>query len=169
MAAKSARCAVDGKRLFDRPVGGVVSITHETMSLMWSHAQTDRQAPEAGGVLLGRLITDAEDVIVDHATPPSPVDRATRVRFFRSRRPANAAIRTYWEQSSATCNYLGEWHTHPEDRPTPSCIDLRNWQRVLTKSTFEQDFLLFIIVGRVELRLWELRVGERSPHLLRPV
>jgi integrative and conjugative element protein (TIGR02256 family) len=136
---------------------------------MWSHAQTDRSTPEAGGMLLGRLIAGADDAIVDRVTLPSPDDHASRFHFFRARRPANLVIRKHWEQSSATCNYLGEWHTHPEDRPTPSCVDLRNWRRILTKSTFEQDFLLFIIVGRVELRVWELREGERVPRLLEPV
>ena len=165
----SARCAVASKHLFRRIDGSTVSIAAEAAALMWSHAQTDGASLEAGGILLGRLIAECDDVVVDLALPPSPDDRATRFRFFRARGAANLAIRAHWERSSGTRIYLGEWHSHPEDRPTPSCLDLHNWNRILSKSVFEQDSLFFIIVGRVELRLWELRTGERAPHLLQPI
>lgn len=157
------------EHLYRRRNGGAIKIGADAAALIWSHAQTDDIKPEAGGLLLGRQVSESNDVIVDRATPPSAKDRATRFRFFRAKGPANRAIRKYWEGSSGTCNYLGEWHSHPENVPVPSCIDYRNWRRLLIKSVIDQDFLLFVIVGRVELRLWELRAGSKSPELLERV
>ena len=133
---------------------------------MHKHRQTAPTTPEAGGILLGRLIIDSHDIVIDDVTVPSEHDRASRFWFFRSKRTANTIIRKAWSSSNATRIYLGEWHTHPEDTPSPSCIDLRNWRRILRKSCIEQDFLLFAIVGRVDLRLWELTKEDPSPTLL---
>lgn len=152
--------------VYRRLNGGVVRISSDAVSLMRSHVQVDEDLPESGGILLGRLIAESNDVIVDHAIPPCSEDRASRFRFFRAARPANQSIHDYWERSCGACNYLGEWHTHPEDCPTPSCIDRRNWLRILKKSKLEQEFLFFIIIGRVNLRLWELRSGCKVPDLL---
>ena len=52
-------------------------------------------------------------------------------------------------------NYLGEWHTHPEDVPSPSSHDRRDWLRTLDTAQFEQSFLFFIIVGRTSIGVWE--------------
>jgi len=70
--------------------------------------------PEAGGVLLGRHILETGDIIVDLITEPMPSDRQGRFRFFRARRPHQAAIDRAWRASGGTYTYLGEWHTHPE-------------------------------------------------------
>jgi len=163
-----ASFAVTNKNVFKRPGGGLVSIASGAYSVMQAHAQTDAKLPEAGGILLGRLIMNCDDVIVDDALPPFPEDRASRFRFFRARGPANKAIKANWERSSGTCNYLGEWHTHPEPQPTPSCLDTRNWKRILKRSMLEQDFLLFIIVGQEDVHVWELQVDQRSPQVLMP-
>ena len=63
--------------------------------------------------------------------------------------------------------YLGDWHSHPEDRLTPSPVDRRDWSGTLERAVYEQDFLLFAIVGRKSLCLWEGRpAGRRNTPLL---
>lgn len=47
-------------------------------------------------------------------------------------------------------DYLGEWHTHPEDSPSPSTIDTDGWQRICSK---RKTPMLFVIVGTQD-RLW---------------
>ena len=41
-------------------------------------------------------------------------------------------------------DYLGEWHTHPEDLPKPSDKDLREWRILLRE---QRRPLVFLIVG----------------------
>lgn len=154
---------------FKRATEGHVRVGDVALARMDQHRQIEPNAPEAGGILLGRLIVDSHDIVIDDVAVPSEHDRASRFRFFRSKRNANTVIRKTWSSSNATCIYLGEWHTHPEDTPSPSWTDLRNWRRVLRKSCIEQDFLLFAIVGRVDLRLWELTKNEPRPILLQEI
>lgn len=46
--------------------------------------------------------------------------------------------------------YLGEWHSHPQDRPHPSAIDRGSWAR--TRRLHNRP-LVFLIVGRTDVWL----------------
>jgi integrative and conjugative element protein (TIGR02256 family) len=45
-------------------------------------------------------------------------------------------------------DYVGEWHTHPEDVPAPSTIDLQEWSIVMKRNPGKP--MIFLIVGRKE-------------------
>ena len=146
--------------------GGRIVLGEASLGLIQRYIQTKSDMNEAGGMLLGRLIINSEDVIVDEATEPTKKDKQFRFFFWRSKVDAQVKVNEAWRNSDKTRVYLGEWHTHPEDVPSPSCIDLKNWRRIVRKSTFEYDSLFFLIAGRVEIRIWELHRGERAPVLL---
>jgi len=38
-----------------------------------------------------------------------------------------------WAASGGEVAYIGEWHTHPENVPSPSGIDQREWRRLIAK------------------------------------
>ena len=119
-----------------------------------------------GGVLLGRLIVNTEDVVVDEITKPGPDDIRGRYRFKRSSNSAQPRVVSAWRESTGTKIYLGDWHSHPEDHPSPSSVDRRDWNRVVKRAVYEQDFLLFAIVGRRSIGVWEgRRIGRRSTAL----
>ncbi len=147
-----------------RANGGILEFSGDSATVLRAHRQLRDAATEAGGMLLGRLISSTADVIVDRVTRPSPHDRRSRFAFFRARRPAQAAVDHAWNESCQVINYLGEWHTHPEDHPTPSCIDRRDWNKIVSRAHFEQDALFFAIVGRVSTRVWE--VSKSQPRLV---
>ena len=64
-----------------------------------------------------------------------------------------------WEQSNHIKAYLGEWHTHDQDNPSPSFVDKRSWLRISKRNNnFDQS--CFIIVGHKEFRLWNIANGE---------
>ena len=85
-----------------------------------AHRQLQDSSPEAGGVMLGRLILGTSDVVVDAVTGPCTEDKYSRFTFFRSRRRAQQIVDEAWHTSCGTKIYLGDWHTHPEDIPRPS-------------------------------------------------
>jgi integrative and conjugative element protein (TIGR02256 family) len=141
-----------------------VVVTDAAMAVFDRHRQVRPRSREAGGVLLGRLVLESSDVIIDAASEPAPKDVRSRFRFFRAALPAQRVVNAAWADSGGSKNYLGEWHSHPEDVPSPSGTDLEDWHRVVLKTLCEQDFLLFVIVGRVSIKLWELsRVKELVP------
>ncbi|TSC33934.1 Mov34/MPN/PAD-1 family protein [Corallococcus sp. Z5C101001] len=141
----------------------------DTLALeqMIAFRQVTARHPEGGGVLLGRFLVDCDDVVVDEVTVPMPGDRQRRLAFYRSRMPHQRIIDIRWRESQGTCQYLGEWHTHPESRPTPSCVDLTDWRRRLREDHFASRSILFLIVGIHEVRGWEGFRHSLEIHSLR--
>jgi integrative and conjugative element protein (TIGR02256 family) len=151
---------------FRRSSGGVVEFNDEAFQIMQSHRQISPKAAESGGMLLGRLIDNNRDVVIDRVTVPINEDKKWRFFFFRQKEPAQRIIEQVWSDSKAVTNYLGEWHTHPEDVPSPSSVDLAEWARISQKATFEQDFLLFVIVGRERTLAWEVSRSNLAISML---
>ena len=151
-----------------RPNGGDVEFGAHAREVLMQMRQLDDDAPESGGVLLGRLVVSTEDVVVDEVTTPGPYDKGSRYLFRRSRRSAQPRVTAAWHGTDGTRIYLGDWHSHPENEPHSSSIDRRDWSRTLQRATYEQDFLLFAIVGQQSIAIWEGRhVGRRSTVLER--
>ena len=154
---------------FWRPDAGVVEFGDAALARLLAYRQMDAGTREAGGILLGRLIMGSPDIVVDEAAGPLPTDRRGRFFFFRAKRPSQLLVDHAWHASGQTRNYLGEWHTHPEDDPSPSCFDRRNWSRIVARAQFEQSSLLFAIVGRAHVRVWEVSNALTTPSALAPV
>lgn len=151
---------------FARPGGGHLEFGPQAIESLMAMRQLEEDQPEAGGVLLGRLIVNTEDVVVDEVTTPSLADTRSRYFFRRSRHSAQPRVNEAWKETVGTRIYLGDWHSHPEDHPTPWCVDRRDWNRVLKRAVYEQDFLFFVIVGRKSIGLWEgRRTGKSSTSL----
>jgi integrative and conjugative element protein (TIGR02256 family) len=142
--------------IFERPNGGMLRISDSVLAVVETHRQRSCWATEAGGVLLGRLIIERPDIVVDAVTVPTKKDARSRFAFHRAARPTQNAVDRAWAASDGERNYLGEWHTHPEDIPHPSSIDRRGWVRLARTAQFEQDSLVFLIIGRVTIAAWEV-------------
>jgi integrative and conjugative element protein (TIGR02256 family) len=157
---------VTGELPYHRANGRRVAFAAAAHAVLDRHRQTCDGAREAGGVLLGRLIGDTGDVVVDEATEPMAEDVRRRFAFFRRKKPAQRVVDRAWLDSGGTRIYLGEWHSHQEERPTPSNQDLRNWRAIVNGAAYEQDDLLFVIIGTRGQGVWTLRRGEETPERL---
>jgi integrative and conjugative element protein (TIGR02256 family) len=155
--------------VYARPNGGRIKLPSEVIASIHDYVQNERHKPEAGGVMLGRYIIDSIDIVIDKISFPMPGDRATRTTFFRKKRAHQLIINREWEFSSHTCTYLGEWHTHPEPYPSPSCIDNINWKRKLKNDVVDSDSLFFLIVGTSDMRMWEGHIFSRTISLLKSI
>lgn len=159
------------RRLWFERVGtrpGSVEIAPAALRTLDSFRQGDRGDPEAGGVLLGRLIEESDDVVIDEVSVPSTGDRRGRTFFQRARRAAQKIVNRAWRKSRGTRVYLGEWHTHPEPVPHPSGQDFSDWYRIVRSARFEHDFLLFAIVGTQTVRMWVVDRGAADARELMP-
>ena len=141
--------------VFGKSAGGKFEIGSLALQCMLGFVQDTPKKLEAGGVLLGRHIIGCTDIVVDEITLPINGDYRERRRFFRSRKAHQEVINRAWRESSGTCVYLGEWHTHPEADPEPSPIDVCDRQRRLHRDVVYCDTLYFIIVGTCQLKVWE--------------
>lgn len=145
----------NNKAIFIRSDGGKFKISKNALTCMEKFIQHVDCQNESGGVLLGRYIINSNDIVVDEITKPTSEDKAGRFFFFRKQKKHQGFIKRIWNETEGTCNYLGEWHTHPEDCPNPSTQDIVNWKKLLRKTKFEEDYLYFVILGRKKLVVWE--------------
>lgn len=151
---------------FTRFNSGVIELRKSAEATLLAYRQLDIHAKEAGGMLLGRIIENCDDIVIDEVTTPLASDKSGRFFFFRGKKAAQKLIDESWQKSEATRIYLGEWHTHPEDEPTPSSQDLANWNRIVNKAVYEQESLFFLIVGRKRVRLWEINKSTKELFVL---
>ena len=128
-------------------------VTKGAVEQMRAFTQKSRWQSEAGGVLLGRHLLDSADVVIDEVTTPQSSDQRTRFTFFRSKKHESLA-RQRWLEQASTMAYLGLWHTHPENDPTPSSVDRNDWTQAVSRDVFDGDRLFFPIVGIQRLRIW---------------
>lgn len=145
--------------IFRRPGSGRVVMAPQAAEVFMAERQLQTSDREAGGLLLGRFFADSSDVLVDEATRPTQKDRRWRFAIWRGKRAAQEIVDSAWGASGGTRNYLGEWHSHPESLPSPSKKDLSNWSRIVEKARYEQAALVFVIVGREDVGVWELCRG----------
>lgn len=140
---------------FTKSNKGILKLSKNVISSMNEFVQDEKFKDEAGGVLLGRFILNTKDIIVDKVTTPLYGDLRGRYQYIREADNHQKLIIDAWNKSAGTCNYLGEWHTHPENYPNPSSQDLKNWKEILNTRTFSSQYLYFVIVGIEEVRVWE--------------
>ncbi|WP_189343224.1 MULTISPECIES: Mov34/MPN/PAD-1 family protein [unclassified Mesorhizobium] len=122
----------------------LVVVENHVIDAVSAHAQTGRDAAEAGGILIGSY--RGRHIDICECTVPMPADRRLRYMFDRLDTGHDRAAKEAWRKSQRTETYVGEWHTHPEDYPSPSGLDLRTWSNVMRHH--REGPVLFLIVGR---------------------
>lgn len=123
--------------------GGQVLIEATVVMTINRYRQNAPRKTEAGGILLGQR--RGKHVHVIEATKPAHTDRRTRMRFDRLPATHQEVAMARWHESGGTIDYVGEWHTHPEDRPSPSHIDREAWLAICQAR--EPNAMIFIIAG----------------------
>ena len=122
--------------------GGLLVIMPSSLNRLLTYCQLDSYSTEAAGVLIGER--RGLHLVVHQISEPGKGD--IRHRYFVDRRGPHhqVVVDKAFASSSGRLQYLGEWHTHPEDTPSPSSIDLGTWQRYLVAN----EQMALVIVGR---------------------
>jgi integrative and conjugative element protein (TIGR02256 family) len=125
--------------------GGLLVIMPAVWMKLLKHRQLHLFSTEAAGVLIGER-RDSH-IVVHEISEPGYGD--IRRRCFVDRRGPHhqAMVDDAFARSSGRLQYLGEWHTHPEDSPSPSPTDFGTWRRHL----FSDEQMALVIVGRKEI------------------
>lgn len=121
----------------------ILRIEPRVIEYVARYRQLTGYSKEAGGQLFGTV--SKQDVVVTRATGPYRGDERGRYSYRSNLKSAQRAID---KQAKKGLNYLGEWHTHAEDCPEESKMDIDAMTRLLRHSTLNVDPLLMLIVGR---------------------
>lgn len=109
------------------------------------YIQDDNKKEESGGVLIGKVYDNHIEIL--DCSEPTQFDKRSRYNFNRSFKSAQEFIDMKFESSQGKEIYLGEWHTHPENNPRPSGIDLKNFEKSLKNNILNSDTHFMIIIG----------------------
>lgn len=133
------------------PDGRIVDILTDVFEEIDKWIQNNETQPESGGYILGYQHEDTGNVTIEKVTPPFENDVRTRFHF----KLCDKMHDNFLEREKINKSYyLGVWHTHPEDKPTPSSIDWEDWKTSLKTEKGGGAYLFFIIAGRKEIRIW---------------
>ncbi|MFI6675233.1 Mov34/MPN/PAD-1 family protein [Kribbella sp. NPDC050470] len=144
-----------------------VSITATALNVIAREARQSRDGLETGGILLGHDF--GQRVEIRHAGDAGPDARRGTHTFDRDLAHATALAEAAWTHDRS--QWLGEWHTHPNQEPVPSPRDLTSYLQHLNDP--ELDFTQFISIivteheGTISAVTWLVDSTHATPISLR--
>lgn len=117
-------------------------ISDEVIAHLLKHRQLRIWSREAGGQLFATF--DGPDVTVRKVTGPRRTDRRGRRHYEPDRAAENSEIRKMYADG---LHFVGDWHTHPEKRPTPSALDAQSLAECVRHSHHQLHAFFLIVVG----------------------
>ena len=121
---------------------GYLLVRGRVLSQIAFQARNVHPANETGGILIGSYRGGHIDVA--SSTVQQSRDFASKYRFHRRDRKHQSYASRAWRRSNGLLTYLGEWHSHPEESPSPSDIDTRSW---VAATQHARRSMVFLIVG----------------------
>lgn len=135
-----------------------IVISGNVLNKMSNYIQWRRNDPESGGILTGEV--HEKKIVIFDCSEPNNYDAQSRYNFLRSKKGAQLFLNDKFLKSGGREVYLGEWHTHPENLPTPSNIDIVNFQESIKVSFINSKNLLMIIMGLKGVYLRVYKKGQ---------
>lgn len=124
-----------------------VKIYKTVIDKMNVYIQNISNKPESGGILMGYVLKENVFAINDISVP-TKFDKASRYNFTRSKENAQLILNKAFKSSNGKQIYLGEWHTHPEDYPSPSSLDLKSIIQQFLGNVLNSPVIFMLIYGR---------------------
>ena len=129
-----------------------VSVDPEVARVWDTHRQSDSEALESFGVLIGTTSVDKRETWIEAVTTPMRLDVRSRFNFELRDPGHQQVVDEMFERSDESRIYLGTWHTHPEARPKPSNVDRDDWRACHQRNRGKP--LAFVLVGIEEVRVF---------------
>jgi integrative and conjugative element protein (TIGR02256 family) len=105
--------------------GHLVVVTEHVLAVLAKYRQIGGQDNEAAGILLGEK--RGPHIVITDLSEPGKGDLRKRNLVDRRGKHHQQKVDDCFQLSGGTVNYIGEWHTHPEDFPKPSLKDRSSW------------------------------------------
>jgi integrative and conjugative element protein (TIGR02256 family) len=128
-----------------------IIISNEVLETFHKSRQIKKAQKEVGGQLFAKI--SQKEITIIKTYLPNRRDKRTYYSFLPNRKKQMEEI---YLSFSHGLHYVGDWHTHPEEFPTPSYIDLESMKECFSKSKHELNNFMLIIVGNSDkyLNLW---------------
>lgn len=136
-----------------------IEITDECLEMLNAKRQFDNN--EDCGILFGSQVSDKKIRINSISESCCDNTSALKCSCHLDVAKANKFIEEEFAKSNQTRFYIGEWHTHPEDHPSPSYQDLKSLKEAYNKNELViSNLILMAIIGRKDI-CWKKYDGEK--------
>lgn len=122
----------------------VIEITEEVVEDIARRVQVD--GPEDVGVIFGSVI-EGGHIRINKLSETCALQR-TKYKCILDASIANEVIKEEFENSNQTRVFVGEWHTHPEEYPTPSYMDVQSIAKDFKTVGEGVGGLILLIIGQ---------------------
>lgn len=122
-------------------------MSEEVSSNLLKHRQQCFLSCESGGMLFTNTLSDSE-IIISYVSEPGARDTRKRRFFKQHEQDAQAIIDEQFKLYAS--HYIGDWHTHAEQKARPSSTDLKSIKDIYIKSTHKRPFFLLLIIPSVD-------------------
>lgn len=141
--------------------GKIVVILEHVLNIMLNYRQLTPTSFEAAGVLIGER--RGPHLVICDLSVPGIGDIRSRYQVNRKGKHHQKKVVECFYSSNGFQQYVGEWHSHPEDYPSPSFIDKQSWRDNLVADIP----MVTIILGRKAL--WVARKENNKIREMREV
>lgn len=100
---------------------------------------------EFGGFLIGYYSEDNKHLHITDTILPKKY-QASRYSFERSTNGIENKLREYYAENPQKV-YIGEWHTHPDNNPTPSATDISAINTIINSKNNSIENPILLIIG----------------------
>jgi len=143
---KPATSVIDGSLVYTHGrINHTIEFVPGVLNTFQKFKQKRFWQKEAGGQLFAKFINETVQIV--KATGPKKTDRRSRFYFYPDRLREQNEINTIYKQG---LHYIGDWHTHAEDKPTPSKRDVKSINECVRESKHDLNGFLLVIVGRLD-------------------
>ena len=104
---------------------------------------------ETGGILIGNYSANLKGAYITQATKQTDDSFAGRFWFKRGTKGLKKLLINYWSEDKY---YLGEWHFHPGNSPSPSRADIDQMNVISTNRKFNCPEPILLIVGQINTK-----------------
>ncbi len=136
--------------------GKNIYIGDSVIELFKVYEQNSKQDNEGCGILMCSIDKHTNDVYINYATKPQSYDIRKYAYFFLKDKKHQEQLDEIHKESKGTVFLCGTWHSHPEDIPRASRLDIDEWKKFIKGNYGVIKQFHFIIVGRKELALYAL-------------
>lgn len=134
-----------------------LSIPKVVLDQLSGFRQLSSDQPEAAGLLIGYADVNG-DITIDSFTMPKPTDTRKRAYFKLDAECHQQEIDLAFDSSDGILGYFGTWHTHPQNIPEPSGVDIVDWKKHDNENAGRQ--LFFIVIGIEKTAVFTILDGK---------
>lgn len=129
--------------VYTDPWGGRIIFVKSVLDRLWRSRQLRFRQNERGGLLYATF--EGDETRIQVASGPLRPTSSGRLHFKMSLQTEHQDIQEHYARG---LHYVGHWHTHPQQVPVPSTMDLDKMSKLYRRSLHDLRGMVMVVVGR---------------------